>query len=67
MIKGKQIDFAGEWKEIDFIGGLEEKTGEKFPIEFESESALAFLQGLLMKHNVACDEPRTADRYKYRY
>lgn len=30
----KEIDIAGEWKEVDFIGGLEERTGVKFPLEF---------------------------------
>jgi len=37
MVQGKEIDLAGEWKEVDFIGGLEDKIGVKFPIEFESK------------------------------
>ena len=28
----KEMDIAGEWTEIDFIGGLEERTGVKFPL-----------------------------------
>ena len=31
---GKDIDLEGEWKEVEFIGGLENKTGKTFPTEF---------------------------------
>lgn len=31
---GKDIDLEGEWKEVEFIGGLEKKTGKIFPTEF---------------------------------
>lgn len=30
-IRGKTIDLEQEWKRIDFIGGLEQKTGVTFP------------------------------------
>ncbi len=53
--QGGEIDIAGEWLEIDFIGGLEERTGVAFPTEFLSEASLNFLKELCAKHNVACD------------
>jgi len=31
MVGGKEIDLEGEWVEVDFIEGLQEKIGVKIP------------------------------------
>lgn len=59
----KQIDIEGQWLEIDFIEGLEEATGVKFPTEFESKESIGFLNDLCIKYHVACEEPRSPQRY----
>jgi lysyl-tRNA synthetase, class II len=61
-VGGRHIDLAGEWKEVDFIQGLEAALGVAFPTEFESKQALDFLDQLCQKHHVHCEEPRSAER-----
>lgn len=56
-----EIDFSPPWKRISMIDGLEEATGEKFPL-MESPEMPAFLEALCKKHNVECRAPRTVAR-----
>lgn len=44
------------------IGGLEEKTGKKFPKDLNSEETRQFLLGLLHEHKVECADPKTNAR-----
>ena len=56
-----EIDFSPPWKRISMIDGLEEATGEKFPL-MEAPEMPAFLEALCKKHNVECRAPRTVAR-----
>ena len=56
-----RIDFSPPWKRISMISGLEEATGEKFPL-MEAPEMPAFLEALCKKHDVECRPPRTVAR-----
>ena len=56
-----RIDFSPPWKRISMIAGLEEATGEKFPL-MEAPEMPAFLEALCKKHEVECRPPRTVAR-----
>ena len=57
-----EIDFSPPWPRYSFVEEIEKQTGETLPRDFESESALAFLDGLCHRHKVQCAAPRTASR-----
>jgi lysyl-tRNA synthetase class 2 len=56
-----RVDFTPPWRRISMIAGLEEATGEKFPL-MEAPEMPAFLEALCKKHNVECRPPRTVAR-----
>ena len=57
-----EIDFTPPWPRYSMVEEIEKQTGEKLPRDFESDSAVAFLDDLCKRHKVQCTAPRTATR-----
>jgi lysyl-tRNA synthetase class 2 len=58
----KTVDFTPPFRRISMIEGLEEALSVKLPADLFSEEARSMLDGLCVKHNVKCPEPRTTTR-----
>lgn len=48
------IDLAQEWRQVDFMGGLEEALKMKLPIDFENPQTVKFYDDLCLKNHVKC-------------
>ena len=56
------IDFTPGWPRIPMMKKLEEELKIKFPEDLESKETLKLLDETCVKHDVACDNPRSAAR-----
>lgn len=59
-----EIDFSPPFRRIKMIPALEEILGVKFPnpIDFGTDAANSFFDGLCTQHSVECAAPRTTPR-----
>lgn len=60
--QGNMLNFQPPFRRIDFIGGIEEASGEKLPEDLYAPEAREALDAICVKHNVECKEPRTVNR-----
>ena len=58
----KSINFQRPWRRISVVEELEEILKIKFPENFESDEAKAFLDAKCTELNIPCSEPRTSAR-----